>query len=364
MRNILLEVNHPGQVHLFKYIYKELINNGNKVTVTTKENKTIEYLLNRYDIPYQTIGKKKNGIVKKILNQLIHDYNTFKIVRKNKINIGIGSSITNDHLSAFTSLKSIHFSDDDEYIVPYISKFSYPFSDLILSPDSLYFPKFHKKNIGYAGTHELAYLHPKRFTPDVNVIKNIGLTENDTFFVLRFVALTGHHDAGHKGISIDHKRELINYLKSFGKIFITSEKEIEPEFEQYRLPVAPHEIHSLLYYATMFMGDSQTMTTEAAILGTPAIKCNTFAGRLSVPNNLESEHDICYAYQPDDFDKFMDKVKSMLENSDIKKEWKEKVSKFLETKIDVTAFMVWFIENYPESEKIMRDNPDYQYNFK
>jgi hypothetical protein len=30
----------------------------------------------------------------------------------------------------------------------------------------------------------------------------------------------------------------------------------------------------------------------------------------------------------------------------------------LSDKIDVTAFMVWFVENYPESVKIMKENPD------
>ena len=33
-------------------------------------------------------------------------------------------------------------------------------------------------------------------------------------------------------------------------------------------------------------------------------------------------------------------------------------------KIDVTAFMVWFIENYPTTVKIMKENPDYQNNIK
>lgn len=33
----------------------------------------------------------------------------------------------------------------------------------------------------------------------------------------------------------------------------------------------------------------------------------------------------------------------------------------LADKIDVTAFLVWFIENWPESFKIMKENPDYQF---
>jgi hypothetical protein len=36
----------------------------------------------------------------------------------------------------------------------------------------------------------------------------------------------------------------------------------------------------------------------------------------------------------------------------------------LSDKIDVTAFMVWFVENYPESAKIMKENPDYQWRFR
>ena len=36
----------------------------------------------------------------------------------------------------------------------------------------------------------------------------------------------------------------------------------------------------------------------------------------------------------------------------------------LADKIDVTAFLVWFVENYPQSFQIMKENPDYQLRFK
>jgi len=35
----------------------------------------------------------------------------------------------------------------------------------------------------------------------------------------------------------------------------------------------------------------------------------------------------------------------------------------LSKKIDMTKFMVWFIENYPDSRDEMIRNPDYQYKF-
>jgi hypothetical protein len=48
----------------------------------------------------------------------------------------------------------------------------------------------------------------------------------------------------------------------------------------------------------------------------------------------------------------------------LKEEWQKRSEKMLSEKIDVTAFMVWFIENYPESVKVMKENPEYQYRFK
>ena len=38
--------------------------------------------------------------------------------------------------------------------------------------------------------------------------------------------------------------------------------------------------------------------------------------------------------------------------------------KMLADKIDVTAFLVWFVENYPKSVKIMKGNPKYPERFK
>ena len=38
--------------------------------------------------------------------------------------------------------------------------------------------------------------------------------------------------------------------------------------------------------------------------------------------------------------------------------------RMLAEKIDLAKFLVWFIEDYPESRKIMSENPDYQFNFR
>lgn len=360
--NILIDIGHPGHIHLFRNAIKELENKGHKIYVTSRDVKIITHLLNHYEIRYINLGDKGLSVIMKGIKTLLQDFKVLKIVFKYKIDLGLSSGIVLSHVAKFSRIKTLIFDDDDDHAEPLVVKYGHPFADNVLSP--IVITRKAKSNIGYFGTHELSYLHPKRFAADINVLNKLKLKPNDVFFVLRFVAFQGHHDIGQFGISLEQKIRLTNLLSKYGKVFITSEKPIEIELEKYRIPVPPEDIHSLLFYATMFLGDSQTMTSEAAILGTPALKCNTFAGKLSVPNELEEKYGLCYSYHPKDFDVFFEKTKELLSERNLKEKWSERRKRFIEDKIDVTAFMVWFIENYPESAKIMKDNPDYQYKFK
>ncbi len=361
---ILIELNHPGQVHLLRHIYFELIRKEHFVIVITKKDHMINKLLDIYKIPYILLGSKGEGIKGKILKQLQFDFKAYKLVKKYKFEIGLGSSITNDHVSFLTSMKSIHLSDDDEDVVPFITKYSYPFSGIILSPDCLVFKKYKKKNIGYPGYHELAYLHPKRFSPDPAVLTVLGLNVGDPYFILRFNAFKAHHDVGAKGLTLENKRHLIDLLSPNGKVFITTENEIDPEFKTYQLSLSPDKIHSLLYYANMFIGDSQTMTSEAAVLGTPALKCNSFAGKLSVPNELEQKYGLCYSFLPKEFNSLQEKITELLKLHNLKEIWRQRQKRMLGDRIDVTSFMVWFVENLPESARTIKKNPEYHLRFK
>ena len=169
---------------------------------------------------------------------------------------------------------------------------------------------------------------------------------------MRFNVFKAHHDNNVKGLNLSQKFEIINILKKKGKIFITTEGKIEPELQEYQIKISPEKIHSVLYYAWMYIGDSQTMTTEAALLGTPAIKCNTLANELSVPNEIEEKYDLCYSYKPYQFIQLMDKIKDLVDKPDLKQIWSKKKKKLLQEKIDLSNFLCWFIEEYPESQKM------------
>ncbi|MEW6506993.1 MAG: hypothetical protein AB1432_04520 [Bacteroidota bacterium] len=134
---------------------------------------------------------------------------------------------------------------------------------------------------------------------------------------------------------------MINIHSKYGKVFITTERKVDSEFEQYQINIPPHKIHSFIYYSSLLIGDSQAMTSEAAVLGVPSLRSNSFVGRISY---LEEEHKygLTFGFKPDESEKMFAKLDELLNTSNLKEEWQRRREKMLADKIDVTAFLVWF----------------------
>ena len=360
--NILIDINHPAHVHLMRNSYKMLVEKGNKVLVAVKEIPSAMKLLDLYGIPYVNIGKKDDALGKKGLDQLVFDKRLLKLVREHHIELGVGSSINITHVSKLSKMKSIILDDDDDEVEPLFVKFGHPFADTILSPMDT--PRKSKKTVYVNSYHELAYLHPNSFTPDSSVLNAAGVKDGEPYFILRFNAFKAHHDIGVVGLTIENKRRLVNYLKTKGKVFITTERDIDDEFKPYQLKVSPEKAHSLMYYATMLVGDSQTMTSEAAVLGTPAIRCNTFVGRIHYLEEEEHKYKLTYGFRPEQSEAMFQRIEELLAMPNLKQEWQVRRQKMLSEKIDYAQFLTWFVENYPESKQTILENPDYQYRFK
>lgn len=345
--NILIDIGHPGHVHLLHGVAEEMKRHGHTLFYSVRNIPIAKRLMEYYGMtPDIDLGDKKDSLLGKAQTILQQDIQIANFVRKNHIDLGLSSGLVLSHVSKISHMKSFVFDDDDDIVEPLSVKFEHPMSNVVFTPDCI--QRKTKHAVYYAGTHELAYLHPNRFKPNPNVLQHAGIQEGERFFIMRFVALKGHHDVGQQGLTLEQKQSLVELLKPHGRVIITSERAIEPEFEPYRLPVPPEEIHSLMAYSSMFLGDSQTMTSEAAVLGIPALKCNTFAGRLSVPNMLEQKYGLCYAYLPTQFDEMYHHIEQLLtrDPEDLKNEWQAKRQRMLNDMIDPTEFFVNYIENY------------------
>ena len=336
---LLFEINHPAHIHLFRNLSTALLERGIPSVFLVKADPVIEHLAGFYDLPVIRMGRKGKGLLQKYLFQLFYLLKTIWIVRKFKITLGLGVSMNLPLVSKFTKMKSIGFDDDDIKATPVFARYANR-ATVILTPSALAHENRGDHHITYPGYHELAYLHPDRFSPDASVLEILGVKQEEKWFVVRFNAFSAHHDVGEEGMTFEQKKQVVEKLKEKGKVFISSESAIDPAFMDHQLPDRPELMHSILAFASLYVGESQTMTSEAAVLGTPALKCNTFAGRLSVPDEMEEKYGLCYSYQPKEFGKMMGKIDELLTMPDLGEEWQKRREKMLEDRIDVTGFFM------------------------
>lgn len=362
---IIVYLGHPAHFHLFRPVINNLVEAENQVKVLIKKKDILEDLVKRSGWDYKNILPKgrKDNLLSIGFGQIQRDISLYNITRKFVPDIMLGTSAEISHVGKLKNIPSVVFNEDDFDVVPLFARISYPFASHIVAPSSCNVGKWEYKRIPYEGYHELSYLHPNVFTADRKIVEPL-FQDQKRYFILRFAQLTAHHDSGKSGITRTIAQRLIQLLKPHGYVYITSERKLEEEFEKYRINIDPLKIHHALYYADMYVGDSQTMAAEAAVLGTPAIRFNDFVGKLGYLEELEHKYELTYGVKTSEPEKLYTKIESLIKITDIKQEWQKRRKKMLAEKIDVTAFFVWLIENYPESANIIKENPDYQYKFR
>lgn len=353
IKRILFDVGHPAHVHLFKNIARQLQKDGHEIFFTCRKQPISQDLLKKEGFEYRAIGRKHTTLIGKALMSLHQALWMYGFVKRKHIDVGVSSGIVLTMVSRLTRMRAIVMDDDDDAVEPLTVRFGHRHAYAVMTPAAI--RRSTDNAVYYNGTHELAYLHPQYFHPDPSVLDETGVKEGERFFVMRFVAFHGHHDINEGGLSLAQKMRTVKLLSGYGRVIITSETPLPEQLEPYRMAVPTEKMHSLLSYASLYVGDSQTMTSEAAILGVPAIKCNTFAGRLSVPNELEENYGLCYSYRPDQFDDFLRQVEQIAKEPSNTELWAEKRLKFLSDKIDVARFVAQYLEKIPTQTKNRAD---------
>lgn len=357
---VMVSIGTPNQVHFFKNVIWKLEKNGHEVMTAVTDKEIALNLLNTYKFRYTVVGKSYRNIVMKGYSLFKMDYKLLKIAKRFKPDILIGhGAISATHISRLIGKPSINH-EDTEHSMEQIRLYK-PFVSTIITP-SCFGKDLGLKQIRYEGYKELAYLHPNWFKPDSSVLDDLGLTKDDRFIIVRFSSWDASHDIGRRGFkSMDERINFIKTLEKYGKVFITSEIQLHKSLEKNRPAIPPEKIHVLLYYATMYIGEGATLASEAGVLGVPWIWIS--AGEMrGYLDDQEKNYGLGYCIKTPQ--KAIERAIELLENPNLKKEWHKKREKLLNEKIDVTAFMTWFIENYPESFKIMKKNPEYQERFK
>ena len=343
--NILFDINHPAHVHLFRNAIKALESKGHYITITARDKDVTLPLLEAYKIPYISLSKAQKGLLGLGFELLMRQFKLFSILHKNKIRVCVSATgACSVHVCKLLGIPSLVFYDTEHAQLQ--NALTIPFATSFITPSS-FKKRYGENHITYNGVHDLAYLHPKYFTPDADIAKSLGILNDERFVLMRFVSWGAAHDIGQKRMTLEFKKTLIDLCSQYAKVFIVSESPLSPEFEAYRLAVPPEKILDVLNLATVYIGDGGSMATEAAILGTPSVFISSLSA--GVFDELEKGYGLMRAFTPDQESQIYATIEELLEEDNAKSSWNDKRKKFLEDKVNVTDFMLETILQYAET---------------
>lgn len=362
--NILFSTGHPAQVHNYRVLREQLQKRGHKVFWLASKKDISDYLLKAYGIEYTQLKRPKKGMLSKLVTLLQNAWITSKVIRKNKIDFVVSRINPGVVLGAYlTGRKQIGMTDTEQAGI-YDKLFAKLVGAVITSTS--FERKLRDDQIRFNANIELFYLHKNYFRYDrEEVYRLLGIPKGTPYVVARFVSGGAFHDTKIDSFSEENKIKLMERVTPYAKLFISSEEVLPEVLKPYQYKIPYEKMHGVLAEATLLFGESATMASEAAIMGTgtPGIYVN---GQWRGYTNDETRAGLVYSYKIDEQSQqdSIDKAVELLQRKDLKEDTMKKQQAFLKDKIDPVAFMAWFIEMFPESKQIMTENPDYQYKFK
>lgn len=338
---ILVYIGHPAQFHFFKNAISKFRESGHEVIILIKTKDILEQLLQESGLKYRNIQEKGRGKSKLAILKasILRTWRLYKIAKKENVDILTGTDSSIAQAAWLLRKPAITTLEDDYAIIKHLAKLTYPFTTKILVPKVCDVGKWENKKVGYDGYMKLAYLHPKYFVPDNNVINKYNLPQK--FILLRLAQLTAHHDIGIKGLDFGLVKKIIDIAHNNGyDVRISSEISLPGELKSKELNIRHTDIHHIMYFASMLISDSQSMSVEASMLGLPSIRFSDFYGRISVLEELEKKYGLTKGFLTSDSEKMLAEIKKLLSNVNLRKEFQIKRQKMLSEKIDVTEMLV------------------------
>ena len=341
---IFIDIGHPAHVHYFKNIIKSMEKKSCTFLVTARDKEVSHDLLKNFGIIFYDRGKGGSTLVSKFFYLFKANYLIYNLAKKFKPDIFISfSSPYAAQVSSILNVPHLGLTDTEHAFLGNLA-FA-PFSKKIITP-FCFKNDYGEKHIRFNSYMELFYLHPKYFSPNPNIYKILKIKKNQKYTILRFVSWSATHDVGHKGISLKNKIKAINEFKKYGKVFISSESNLPSELEKYKINISPDQMHDVLASASLLYGESATMASESAVLGTPSIFIDN-EGR-GYTDEQENKYEMVFNFN----ESLLDQNKSITKGVEIlmmnngKKYFTDKSEKMVADKIDPVKFFTNYILNY------------------
>lgn len=378
--NVLIQIVHPAHFYYYRDTIANLKRDGHKVIVAIVTKDVLEDVVRQSGVEYVNIcpkSHKKHGKIGVAYDMAMRDLRMLWLALRHSVDIITGSTIETAHIGWLLRKPNINIGEDDAAVVMKYIKQIKPFVGVRLTPDCCDNGPIEPKSIHFPGYYKTAYLRPGYFTADASVPEKYGIDVKKPYFLIRFSALNAFHDVGISGISNESALRLVEILKPHGTIYISSERELDARLEPYRLKINPIDMHHIMAFASLYIGDSQTMAAEAGILGVPFVRFNDFVGRIGYLKELEEKYGLGFGVhaselpedspirmmngtvQPSGVEELYKAVERLVAigSKERHEVFQARREKMLADRIDTVKFLTWFIEEWPKSGEEMKAAP-------
>ena len=340
---ILVDLTHPGDVHFFRRAIDIWRQRDHTVLITARRKDLTVDLLRRMGLEHEDLGEARSGLLGLGVELFARSYRLCRRVREFRPDVMTTTAGTFVAQASWVCrVPSVVFYDTENATLSNL--ITYPVCTAVVTPACYYGRVPARKHVTYAGYQELAYTHPRSFTADPARLADFGLSRDEPFIFVRLVSWGAAHDTLDHGFT--EIEAAIAELQRFGRVVISAEGPLPPALEPYRLNGPLEHVHHVLAFARLFIGESATMASESATLGTPAIFVST-TGR-GYTDDQERRYGMTYTFrdrrtaQRDG----MAKALEILADPDSKEQWARKRERMLADMIDVSEFVVTLVESY------------------
>lgn len=317
--NYIFELNHPKHYYQFKCVMSILQGRGHKIKVLARDKDVLLNVLKEENVPFEVFGAHKDSLTGKLFSSF-SIYRNYKRIAKAFRPDAIVSKASLYGVLVAKAIKCRSYIFPDSEVVALTNKVVAPLASHIITPEPFaldYGPKHQK----IKGLFEDCYLSPDVLRIDNQFPEKNGLKQ--PYAILRFVGWAANHDINNSGFTLDEKITLAESIGKYMTVYISSEKQLPAALAKYKLTTPAAQIHNVLANADLYVGDSQTMAAEAALLGTPAIRSNSFVGDGDMSNFKMLENKYGLLRNIRDFDNVLCTAIDFAKNSR-KEEWQRK----------------------------------------
>jgi predicted glycosyltransferase len=356
----LIEAHHPAHIHFFKHPIKIWRERGDDVLLLGRDRDVMKQLLAAYPyIPSQIVTGTRRSNRFPLREMLARQAAVASAIRAFRPSLVLSLMGSYTQAARVLGVPNIIFTDSE--FQSFNHRIAHPFATRIYTPQCFWKP-LGPKQYRYNGYHELAFLHPARFSPKSEVLKRLSVNggpsingtgasaappEPGQYVVIRTSAWNTLHDIGESGLGKAFERVMREVLAKYSVYVVPEGGAIAPEWAKYKLSVPPEDYHDVLAFARLVITEGASTASEAACLGVPSVYINTT--RRGYLDDQERRYRLVYNYT--DAEAAARRVTELLAHPPRAEDLAAARARLVSDHIDVAQFVVDELDRFESSRQ-------------